>query len=100
MLKICSLCSKELPLSAFYRDTRVTSGYYSQCKPCHQSTIKKSRKTVPEKRNIDNTVRLYTLMEDDTKALAAKVYASRKALGLPVLPVEELRALLGLTPTK
>lgn len=84
----------------YYRDKRTLDGYYSRCKDCHKLTNTASRKAAPIKRNIDLTVALYARLTEDQKTMAASIYQSRRMLGLPMLGVDELSDVLGLTPSK
>ena len=38
MVKKCSCCGKELPVSEFYRNSASKDGYRSKCKVCDRAT--------------------------------------------------------------
>ena len=38
MIKKCSCCGRELPISEFYRNSASKDGYRSKCKACDRAT--------------------------------------------------------------
>lgn len=38
MSKVCKGCDEALPLSAFYKNPRASSGYYNFCKKCYRGS--------------------------------------------------------------
>ena len=53
MVKKCSCCGKELPISEFYRNSTSKDGYRSKCKACDRATklardTKKKDKTIKD----------------------------------------------------
>ena len=53
MIKKCSCCGKELPISEFYKNSTSKDGYRSKCKACDRATklakdIKKKNKTIKD----------------------------------------------------
>lgn len=47
--KTCSKCSRDLPTSQFYRDSRAVDGLYSTCKLCHKEHTEDWRAENPDK---------------------------------------------------
>lgn len=43
--KVCKKCGRELPLEMFHKDNRITGGYKSSCKKCHNEyqTIRRAK---------------------------------------------------------
>ena len=53
MIKKCSCCGKELPISEFYRNSASKDGYRSKCKSCDRATklakdMEKKNKTIKD----------------------------------------------------
>jgi hypothetical protein len=62
--------------------------------------VKKSRINVRTKKRNDSLFGIIHRMDATHRAIAASIYQSRVALGLPMISAEELEEALGLAPSK
>jgi len=74
-VKACKVCSKEKPLSEFYKDKKMADGHRNECKVCRKAKIAKWQQENPERRKV--TVKEWANNNPEKKRAIRKAHSER-----------------------